>query len=56
MSDSDDDIETKFTMTISEADARWLEKTYPGAKTNQERIRMAISDARLFRRQTDSDS
>lgn len=53
MSDDEDEFETKFTMTVSEEDARWLAKTYPGAKTQQERIRMAISDARLFRERTD---
>ena len=41
--------ETKFTMTITEADAEWLRDSYPGAKTTQERLRMAISDARDYR-------
>ena len=44
-----DDAETKFSMTITEADAEWLLENYPGGTSQQERLRMALSDARRFR-------
>lgn len=55
MADNDDKLETNFTMTVTKDDAKWLKKTYPGAKSTQERLRMAISDARIFRSEKSDD-
>ena len=39
----------KFQTTLTPEDEKWLKDNYPGALSTSERIRMAISDARLLR-------
>ena len=36
----------KISMTLTKSSIKWLQNTYPDAASNQEAIRMAISDAR----------
>lgn len=50
-----DDENVKFTMTIPQQTADWLRETYPDGLETQDRIRMAISDARLLRELRDGN-
>lgn len=39
----------KINVTIGEDTEEWIRETYPDALSDQEAIRMAISDARMLR-------
>jgi ABC-type nitrate/sulfonate/bicarbonate transport system ATPase subunit len=43
----------KISATLNEDTVKWLEETYPDSLSNQEAIRMAISDARTLREHRD---
>lgn len=43
----------QITVKISEETEKWLVKNYPDSINRQEAVRMAISDARLFRMHSD---
>jgi hypothetical protein len=55
MSDGDDDESVQFGMTLPKSTARWLETAYPDQMGKQERLRAAIAEVRLRRRETDED-
>jgi len=44
---------TKITVTVDKETEEWLRSTYTDALSDQEAIRMAISDARLIREKRD---
>jgi hypothetical protein len=46
----------KMTTTLSAESLEWLRETYPDAMSDQEAIRMAISDARTLREWGKPDS
>lgn len=43
----------QITVTLNEETKEWLMKNYPDALNDQEALRMAVSDARLFRMASD---
>ena len=47
------DEKQKFTMHLPDATVDWLKTTYPDGLNTQDRLRMAVSDARLVREHRD---
>lgn len=43
----------QITVKLEDSTQEWLSDNYPDAINNQEAVRMAISDARLFRMASD---